>query len=202
MAGMRQTARGRVCSLRRLLLFLGAEIASWSSVGPAAAASDSSQIRKAFQCAARGILLGVFLGASHAAGQRRSRLCVIAFEPDLDQKTLVVVGAALALDAIHRHSRARGLQPLLKRGFVVAQSGAGAQLDEPVARRPRPSPGCGQTLAQGPGRHRETARPSLLPWYWKVPCSCGAGRCALRRCSGADACRGRSLRPPAPCAAG
>ncbi len=40
-----------------------------------------------------------------------------------------MVGAAFALDAIHGRTRTLSLQPLLERGFVVAQRGAGAQLE-------------------------------------------------------------------------
>ena len=71
----------------------------------------------------------MFLGASHAASQRLPVLPGFALQPDFDQKALVMVGTALALHAIDRRSGARRLQPLLERGFVVAQRLSGAQFE-------------------------------------------------------------------------
>src|ERR1039458_5630510 len=54
----------------------------------------------------RGILFGVFLGAAHAASQLLPRLTLGCLEPNFDQKALMVVGAAFALDPINRRSGA------------------------------------------------------------------------------------------------
>ena len=107
-----------------------------------------SRAGQARQRATRGILLGVLLGAAHAAGQRLAGLAFGGAQAHLDQESLAMVGAAFAFHAIHRGARAHGLQMFLERRFVVAQGRAGEQLAGQLLHR------VGHHVAAHEGAHR------------------------------------------------
>ncbi len=106
-----------------------------------------SGIRQAVESATGGILFGVLLGTPHTASERPSRLPGLTFETDLYQKSFVVVGAALTLDAVDRRACAGCLEPLLQCRFVVAQRIAGAQIEC------KPLGGLTENLAVDKGAH-------------------------------------------------
>ena len=87
--------------------------------------------------------------------ERLSRLPGLTFETDLDQKTFVVIGAAFTFDAIDGSTCAGGLEPLLQRGFIVAQRGAGAQLEGQLLGGLAEDLAVGQRRAPARDRHRE-----------------------------------------------
>src|SRR5665213_561824 len=74
------------------------------------------------------ILLGVLFGAARTSRQRLSGLAGFHLEPDLNEKFFAVAGTTLALYPVQRRSCPLCLQPLLQRGFEVAQRRAGTQL--------------------------------------------------------------------------
>ena len=164
-----------------MLLGRGAHCAGCSSsFAPEPVAVAAFGCRQPLQRAPRRILFRVLLGASHAAGQRLSRLSIAALEPNLDQKSLAVVGAAFTLDPVNRRAGPRRLQMLLKRRFVVAQRRAGAQLLGQLLGRLAHHLAAAKALTGSSPPSRNSA-PSLLPWYWKARCSCAAGRRGPRR---------------------
>src|SRR5208337_3236682 len=82
-------APGQGCSLRCLLLLF--------RFGRRAGGPGRG-CRQPFQRAPRGILFRVLFGVPHPAGQRLSRPSLVRLEPDLDQKSLAVVGTAFTPD--------------------------------------------------------------------------------------------------------
>src|ERR1035437_815753 len=125
MAVLARLTLGRGYSFSRLLLLLFAVPSADSAFGRPA--RGQLGLCQPFKRAPGGILSGELLGAAHSARQRFARLAFSAFEANLNQKTLVVVRAALALYAVYRCSSFGRLQVFLQRRFVVAQRIAGVQ---------------------------------------------------------------------------
>src|SRR5579872_2049894 len=76
----------------------------------------------------RRILLRMLLCASNSARQSFACFASRGLQPHFHQKTLAMVGAALAFHSINRRSSPFRLQPFLKRRLVVAKGRPGTQL--------------------------------------------------------------------------
>ncbi len=154
------------------------------------------------QRAARGVLFGELFCAPHAAGQRLSALAGRAFHAHLDEKTLWWSGPLSLLDAVIRERR--HAPPAAAPATPICSCPARLQsaVRGPVARQLRPSPGCAQKPAPAPGRHRDRARPSLLPWYWRAPCSSAQAAAIFAAAQAQMLAQADRSPPPAPCAGG